>query len=76
MARHANPAPRKPDRSLLLRRALVWLVSVLLAFEAAHLLDPQSQWNLYVHILAGVAITLVLAALLSRLLRVPLFRSR
>jgi hypothetical protein len=76
MARHANPAPSKPDWSLLLRRALAWLVSVLLASEATHLLDPKGQWSLYVHILVGVVLTLLLVPLLGRLLRVPLFRSR
>jgi hypothetical protein len=69
MARHANPAPSKPDWSLLLRRAL-------LASEATHLLDPKGQWSLYVHILVGVVLTLLLVPLLGRLLRVPLFRSR
>ena len=76
MRRVDNPASPRLRWSLLLQRLCAWLASVLIAFEALHLLDPKSQWNLSLHILVGVVLTVLLVPLLSRLLRVPLFRSR
>ncbi len=76
MARRRYTAETSRGWAFWGRLLAVWIASVLIASEAAHLLDPRSTWPLRIHILVGVGIALVLALALGRLFGVEVFGRR